>query len=118
MGDSFEHATGVERWELEAKSKGNNVSESLKAFEMSSKKLYTFQDPFVMNMRVRGKGTKENPNIVQALDTYRMVGCSCAEDDTNVKWFWLFEDKPKRCQCGYWFKLEASDAPEKYKLPI
>jgi cytochrome c oxidase subunit 5b len=76
-----------------------------------------FQDPFFMKMRSRGKGTKEEPNVVDAMDKYRMVGCVCNEDDTNIKWFWLMEGKPKRCQCGYWFSLKVNAAPDKFKLP-
>ena len=25
------------------------------------------------------------------MDNYRMVGCVCAEEDTNIKWTWLSE---------------------------
>jgi hypothetical protein len=32
-----------------------------------------FQDPFFLKATKRGKGTKEEPNIVNAMDTYRMV---------------------------------------------
>ena len=49
---------------------------------------YVFQDPFFLKARSRGKGTKEEPNIVDAMDSYRMVGCVCNEEDTNIKWFW------------------------------
>ena len=97
--DAFEHATGIEKWELAAKKAGNN-------------------DPFFMNMRVRGKGTKEDPNIVDSMDSYKMVGCCCQEDDTCVKYMWVQEGVPKRCQCGYWFSLKKHAAPEKFKLPI
>ncbi len=71
-----------------------------------------------MKARKRGKGTKEDPNIVDAMDTYRMVGCVCNEEDTNIKWFWIFENKPKRCECGYWFKLKVHEAPDRFKLPV
>ena len=37
------------------------------------------------------QGTKENPTIINAMDNYRMVGCVCAEEDTNIKWTWLSE---------------------------
>merc|ERR1739838_583093 len=48
FNDSFEHATGVEKWELTKAKEGND-------------------DPFFMNARPRGKGTKEEPNIVDCL---------------------------------------------------
>ena len=41
-----------------------------------------------MKMRARGKGTKEEPNIVDAMDTFRMVGCHCNAEDTTIKYFW------------------------------
>ena len=47
-----------------------------------------------------------------------MVGCVCNEEDTNIKWFWIFENKPKRCECGYWFKLNRHEAPDRFKLPV
>ena len=61
--------------------------------------------------------TKENPNIVNAMDTFRMVGCVCNENDTAIKWMWLVEGQPKRCGCGHWFQLKVHEAPDKYKLP-
>ena len=70
-----------------------------------------------MNARPRGKGTKEEPNIVDAMASFRLVGCSCNDEDTNLKWMWVFEGKPKRCACGYWFELKVHEGPEKYKLP-
>jgi hypothetical protein len=78
---------------------------------------YPIQDPFFMNARPRGKGTKEDPNVVDAMATYRLVGCSCNDEDTNLKWMWVFEGKPKRCACGYWFELKVHEGPDKYKLP-
>ena len=63
-----------------------------------------------MKVRSRGKGTKDDPNIVDALDNFRMVGCVCNEDDTNIKWMWLIEGRPKRCECGHWFALKSHPA--------
>ena len=39
----------------------------------------------------RAKGTKDSPTIIHAMDNYRMVGCVCNEEDTNIKWTWLCE---------------------------
>merc|ERR1712181_69795 len=72
MPDPVEHATGLEKYELLAKLAGN-------------------EDPFFLRAVTRGKGTKENPTIINAMDSYRMVGCVCAEEDTNIKWTWLSE---------------------------
>ena len=52
------------------------------------------------------------------MDTYRMVGCICNPGDTHVKWMWVYENKPKRCSCGYWFKLKKHEAVDMYNLPI
>lgn len=98
MAHPTDHATGLEKYELLAAEAGND-------------------DPFFMKARKKGKGTKAEPNIVDALDTYRMVGCVCNEDDTHVNWMWLIEGKPKRCECGHWFELRVHPAPDKYSLP-
>ncbi len=76
------------------------------------------QDPFFLKMTKRGKGTKEEPNIVNAMDSYRMVGCLCNEGDTHINWMWVYEGRPKRCECGYWFKLKVHEAPDKYNMPL
>ena len=99
LNDPIEHATGIEKFELMAKKAGND-------------------DPFFLKARSRGKGTKEEPNIVDAMDSYRMVGCVCNEEDTNIKWFWIFEGKPKRCECGYWYKLNVHEPVDQFKLPV
>merc|ERR1711894_304020 len=80
MNDPIDHATGVEKYELLSEEQGND-------------------DPFFCKMGMRGEGTKENPNIIKAMSDYRMVGCVCEPDDTNIKFMWLYEGKPKRCKC-------------------
>jgi len=99
MPDPLEHATGLEKYELLAKEAGN-------------------EDPFFLKAVQRAKGTKDAPTIVHAMDNYRMVGCVCNEEDTNIKWTWLCEGVPKRCECGYWMQLKVHPAPEKYHLPL
>ena len=42
------------------------------------------------------QGTKDSPTIVHAMDNYRMVGCVCSEEDTNIKWTWLCEVRRER----------------------
>merc|ERR1719300_1311313 len=73
---------------------------------------------FFMKAEKRGKGTKDEPTIVHALDNYRCVGCVCNEDDTNIKWMWIIEGKPKRCMCGYWFKLERHEPKTFEEFPV
>merc|ERR1712029_763631 len=87
MNDPIEHATGVEKWELLKQKEG-------------------VDDPFYMKMRTRGKGTKEEPNIVDAMDTFRIVGCHCnlKTPQLNISGFMRV---PSRCQCGYWFQLKV-----------
>jgi len=99
MPDPLEHATGLEKYELLAKQAGN-------------------EDPFFLKAVQRTKGTKDTPTIIHAMDNYRMVGCVCNEEDTNIKWTWLCEGVPKRCECGYWMELKTHPAPEKYHLPL
>ena len=64
--------SGLEKYELLAKQAGNN-------------------DPFFLKAVQRAKGTRDEPTIVHAMDNYRMVGCVCNEEDTNIKWTWLSE---------------------------
>merc|ERR1711894_216345 len=98
MNDPIDHATGVEKYELLSEEQGND-------------------DPFFCKMGMRGEGTKENPNIIKAMSDYRMVGCVCEPADTNIKFMWLYEGKPKRCKCGHWFKLEQVPAPTRPRCP-
>merc|ERR1712115_469970 len=76
MPDPIEHATGVEKFELLAEQDGND-------------------DPFFCKAKEGGKGTKEEPNIIEALDVtewlavyaMKMIptsnGCGCSR--TNPK---------------------------------
>merc|ERR1712154_500680 len=59
MMETIDHAVGPEKYELLAKQQGND-------------------DPFFLRVinRADFKGTKEDPIIVNALDSYRMIGCS------------------------------------------
>eukprot|EP00091_Calanus_sinicus_P001493 TRINITY_DN11490_c0_g1_i1.p1 TRINITY_DN11490_c0_g1~~TRINITY_DN11490_c0_g1_i1.p1 ORF type:complete len:122 (-),score=38.99 TRINITY_DN11490_c0_g1_i1:198-563(-) len=76
MPDPVEHATGLEKYELLAKQAGN-------------------EDPFFLKAVARAKGTKNEPTVINAMDNHRMVGCVCAEEDTNIKWMWLCEGTPR-----------------------
>ena len=61
-----------------------------------------------MQVYKRVAGTKDKPNIVPSVADYRVVGCVCEEDATAINWMWLYKGEPKRCECGYWFKLVDS----------
>ena len=99
MPDPIDHATGVEKYELLAREAGND-------------------DPFYLKSFSRGEATKDEPCIVNAMDSSRLVGCVCHEDDTVIKWMWLIEGAPKRCECGYWFSLKVHAAPDKFQMPL
>ncbi|CAG0889324.1 unnamed protein product [Darwinula stevensoni] len=86
MADPVEHATGREKVELLAKAAGN-------------------MDPFQLNVVKRAAGTKENPTIIPSRLDRRIVGCICEEDQTYINWMWIDKNSPKRCGCGYWFKM-------------
>lgn len=86
MADPVEHATGIEKREILAKISGND-------------------DPFDMKVIKRVDGGKSNPTLIPSAFDARIVGCVCEEDATSVTWMWLHKGQPKRCECGYWYKL-------------
>jgi len=86
MPDTLGHSVGPERYELLAKLAGN-------------------EDPFEMNVKKRAKGTRNEPTLIPSLYEKRLVGCICEEDATCINWMHLHKGEPKRCECGYWFKL-------------
>ncbi|XP_074654128.1 cytochrome c oxidase subunit 5B, mitochondrial-like [Tubulanus polymorphus] len=86
MPDTLGHSVGAERYELLAKLAGN-------------------EDPFEMNVKMRGAGSKEEPNLVPSIYEKRLVGCICEEDATCINWMHLYKGEPKRCECGHWFQL-------------
>lgn len=86
MGDPLEHATGREKRELLAKACGN-------------------PNPFGLCVLKRKEGSKEEPNEIPSAMGHRLVGCICEKNCTVINYMWLERDQPKRCECGYWFKL-------------
>ncbi|RXG69319.1 cytochrome c oxidase subunit 5B, mitochondrial [Armadillidium vulgare] len=87
MPDPLDHATGLERQELLAKAAGN-------------------ENPFDMKVYKRTSGELSNPTLIPSFYQSRIVGCICQEDATTINWMWLTKGEPKRCECGYFFKLE------------
>ena len=71
-----------------------------------------------MKSKKRGVGTFAQPNIVESMENFRMIGCVCNEDDTSCKYMYLYAGQKKRCECGYWFELKQVEGPQKYHLPI
>lgn len=59
----------------------------------------------------RGPGTKDNPTPVPSFSDARMMGCICHEDSFSINYMWIYEGEPKRCECGYWFKLTKAEDP-------
>ncbi|XP_023212659.1 cytochrome c oxidase subunit 5B, mitochondrial-like [Centruroides sculpturatus] len=86
FNDPIEHATGLEKKELLAIQSGN-------------------EDPFNMRVYKRGPGTKDKPTEIPSMLDKRLIGCICHEDSTHINYMWLHMGDPKRCECGYWFKL-------------
>lgn len=59
MNDPMDHATGIEKRELEQFKSGN-------------------KDPWLLDTVLkRGPGTKEQPNMIPSAFDGRIVGCSC-----------------------------------------
>merc|ERR1711936_305291 len=66
---------------------------------------YADDDPFEMKPIKRAKGTFDEPTIVSSAFEKRMIGCVCEEDALTIQWLTIHKGEPKRCECGYWFKL-------------
>lgn len=52
---------------------------------------------------------KDNPNLVPSFEDRRYIGCQCEEDQTALNYMWVHAGEPKRCECGYWFKLVPAE---------
>ncbi|CAH1775372.1 unnamed protein product [Owenia fusiformis] len=98
MADTLGQSVGAERYEQLMRLAGN-------------------EDPFEMNVMQMGKGTKSEPTAIPSLYEKRLVGCICEEDAVSINWMHLHKGEPKRCECGYWFKLEAKK-PEKLAVEL
>ncbi|XP_025415298.1 cytochrome c oxidase subunit 5B, mitochondrial-like [Sipha flava] len=84
--DPLELATGIEKKEMLLRLAGND-------------------DPYNLKSIKRGVGTKEKPTEIPSAFEARIIGCVCEEDASHIKWMWLHSGEPKRCLCGYWYKL-------------
>jgi len=89
LPDPIEHATGIEKKQLLAQLQGDDRYEA-KVFHMRA-------------------GTKEEPNLVPSHLESRIVGCICEPDQQFVNYMWVNKEEPKRCSCGYWFKLVEAE---------
>ncbi|XP_033123703.1 cytochrome c oxidase subunit 5B, mitochondrial-like [Anneissia japonica] len=90
IADTFDHATGLEKKELEAIRAGN-------------------PDPFDLQVKHCSPGTRDAPIEVPSVFEKRVVGCICEEEMTHVNWFNLYSGEPQRCECGHFFKLTKRD---------
>uniref|UniRef100_A0A1B0ABJ5 Cytochrome c oxidase subunit 5B, mitochondrial n=1 Tax=Glossina pallidipes TaxID=7398 RepID=A0A1B0ABJ5_GLOPL len=90
MAHPLEHATGLEKKEMLAFLSGKC-------------------DPYHSDVIKRGSGTAENPTLIPSAFHGRIVGCICC-DNRFVNFMWLEKGCPKRCECGYWFKLTEVEA--------
>merc|ERR1712200_387123 len=86
MADGLGHAVGLDRIEQLAHEYGDD-------------------DPFEMKPIKRAKGTFEEPTVISSQFEKRLVGCVCEEDALTIQWLTVYKGEPKRCKCGYWFKL-------------
>jgi cytochrome c oxidase subunit 5b len=91
--DQLGHSVGPERWELLAKMAGDS-------------------DPYQLTVQKRGKGSFEEPSLVPSTFQSRNVGCICHEEQHHINWMTLHRGVPKRCECGYWFKLVDLKQPD------
>lgn len=84
--DPAEHTTGLERQELLLRLAGN-------------------ENPYygAGGFHPRKDGMNEVP--IPSTAGKRLVACMCEEDSQSVSWLWLYRGEPRRCKCGYWFKL-------------
>ena len=117
MQDSLEHATGLEKREILARQAGIEVGNALckgcwDGLLIGSRFFFPcrLQDPYQMQVYNRVAGTKDAPNLVPSVADYRVVGCVCEPDATCINWMWLYKGEPKRCECGYWYKLTEAKA--------
>ncbi|XP_072026062.1 cytochrome c oxidase subunit 5B, mitochondrial-like [Amphiura filiformis] len=88
----FEHATGLDKKEQELR-----TAES---------------DPFKLQIQTPPSSvgaSKTNPNLIPSAFTKRIVGCICEDEQTFIKWMWLYDGEPQRCDCGRWFKLTQAE---------
>ena len=96
--DVTEHATGEEKLFLLAFESGN-------------------LDPYCnLPVERQGRGTADNPVIVESFFDERLVACTCEEAQNYVKYMYVYKGEPKRCSCGHWIK--CVDAPRFWeKIP-
>ncbi|BFZ16387.1 hypothetical protein BsWGS_19426 [Bradybaena similaris] len=91
LADDFGQSVGPEREEVLARASGD-------------------EDPYLMNVIKRTKGTFQEPTVITSNFNRRMVGCICEEDALAINWMTVYRGEPKRCECGYWFKLADNPA--------
>jgi len=91
MPDKLGHAVGLERIQELAAEYGDD-------------------DPFEMKPIKRAKGTFDEPTVISSAFEKRLIGCVCEDDALTIQWLTVYKGEPKRCECGYWFKLVDAQA--------
>ncbi|XP_070556721.1 cytochrome c oxidase subunit 5B, mitochondrial-like [Ptychodera flava] len=81
-----EHATGMEKLEMDMREAG-------------------LDDPFHLKPKHVAPGTKTSPTLVPSVFEKRIIGCICEEDATTINWMWLEKGSAQRCDCGHYFEL-------------
>ena len=71
-----------------------------------------------MNVRVRGEGTKENPNIIDSYENRARIGCKCNPESLTLSCMWIYHGHDMRCECGHWFQVKLHTPGELGKLPL
>ncbi|XP_033738953.1 cytochrome c oxidase subunit 5B, mitochondrial-like [Pecten maximus] len=51
------------------------------------------------------EGTRDAPIIVRSESDNRIVGCLCDDEQVHINYMVLTSGAPKRCMCGFWYKL-------------
>lgn len=56
-----------------------------------------------------GKGTKDNPVIIDSFAPETVLACVCEPEQTFHRYMKIYADEPKRCACGFWVVLKEAD---------
>jgi cytochrome c oxidase subunit 5b len=101
MPDPIEHATGLEKHELQQAQAGNDNP----------------FDTYVIRPEPDTGLFAKRPILIPSMKDSRIVGCCCEADYEEIVWFNLkAKSGVQRCDCGYYFKLFKQDPLDpKYK---
>lgn len=92
MPDMLEHATGRTRIEILNRLAGDDDVYLMKPATTKGKDRYNKDDPIIIKSRY----------------PVRKIQCSCNDEFMHLKYMFVAKGHPRRCECGYWFKLEIA----------